>query len=67
MLFALELSVSDRVLRALTRKFNLHENVSLLSVAEKCSPNMTGADMYALCADAWFQAAKRKVITTLIA
>ncbi|KAM0950771.1 putative AAA+ ATPase domain, ATPase, AAA-type, core [Dioscorea sansibarensis] len=53
-------SYRERVLRALTRKFNLHENVSLLSVAEKCSPNMTGADMYALCADAWFHAAKRK-------
>lgn len=50
-----------RVLRALTRKFKLHENVSLLSIAKKCPPNFTGADMYALCADAWFHAAKRKV------
>lgn len=50
-----------RVLKALTRKFKLDKNVSLFSVARKCPPNFTGADMYALCADAWFHAAKRKV------
>ncbi|XP_072970245.1 peroxisomal ATPase PEX6 [Typha angustifolia] len=54
-------SYRERVLKALTRKFKLHENVSLLSVAKRCPPNFTGADMYALCADAWFYAAKRKV------
>ncbi|RWW71217.1 hypothetical protein BHE74_00021066 [Ensete ventricosum] len=48
------------VLKALTRKFKLDKNVSLFSVARKCPPNFTGADMYALCADAWFHAAKRK-------
>lgn len=54
-------SYRERVLAALTRKFKLHENVSLLSIAKICPPNFTGADMYALCADAWFHAAKRKV------
>ncbi|CAN1354385.1 Peroxisome biogenesis protein 6 [Linum perenne] len=54
-------SYREGVLKALTRKFTLHEDVSLYSVAKKCPPNFTGADMYALCADAWFQAAKRKV------
>ncbi|XP_031499817.1 peroxisome biogenesis protein 6 isoform X3 [Nymphaea colorata] len=54
-------SYRERVLRALTRKFKLHENVSLLSIAKKCPPNFTGADLYALCADAWFQAAKNQV------
>lgn len=49
------------VLKALTRKFKLHEDVSLYSIAKKCPPNFTGADMYALCADAWFHAAKSKV------
>lgn len=29
----------------------------------KCPPNFTGADMYALCADAWFHAAKRMVLS----
>uniref|UniRef100_A0A5B7CCG5 Peroxisomal ATPase PEX6 n=1 Tax=Davidia involucrata TaxID=16924 RepID=A0A5B7CCG5_DAVIN len=55
-------SYRERVLKALTRKFKLHEDVSLYSVAKKCPPNFTGADMYALCADAWFHAAKRKVL-----
>ncbi|XP_010556760.1 PREDICTED: peroxisome biogenesis protein 6 [Tarenaya hassleriana] len=54
-------SYRERVLKALTRKFKLREDISLYSVAKKCPPNFTGADMYALCADAWFQAAKRKV------
>nr|CAD1818708.1 unnamed protein product [Ananas comosus var. bracteatus] len=51
------------VLKALTRKFQLHKDVSLLSVAKMCPPNFTGADMYALCADAWFHAAKLKVVS----
>ncbi|RZC21734.1 Peroxisome biogenesis protein 6 isoform B [Glycine soja] len=54
---------SKQVLKALTRKFKLHEDASLYSIAKKCPPNFTGADMYALCADAWFYAAKRKVLS----
>jgi peroxin-6 len=50
-----------RILKAQTRKYKLHKNVSLLSVAQRCPPNFTGADIYALCADAWFHAAKRSV------
>ncbi|KAI4303352.1 hypothetical protein MLD38_038996 [Melastoma candidum] len=59
-----EASYRERVLRALTRKFKLHEDVSLFSIAKRCPPNFTGADMYALCADAWFHAAKRKVLSS---
>lgn len=59
--------IFPRVLKALTRKFKLHEDVSLYSIARKCPPNFTGADMYALCADAWFHAAKRKVSPARIA
>ncbi|XP_057474383.1 peroxisomal ATPase PEX6 isoform X1 [Actinidia eriantha] len=55
-------SYRERVLKALTRKFKLHEDVSLYSIAKRCPSNFTGADMYALCADAWFHAAKRKVL-----
>ncbi|GAB2224808.1 hypothetical protein Drorol1_Dr00005585 [Drosera rotundifolia] len=54
-------SYRKRILLALTRKFQLHEDVSLYTIAKRCPPNFTGADMYALCADAWFHAAKRKV------
>ncbi|CAI9767880.1 unnamed protein product [Fraxinus pennsylvanica] len=59
-----EASYRERVLEALTRKFKLHKDVSLYEIAKKCPPNFTGADMYALCADAWFHAAKRKVLVT---
>jgi peroxin-6 len=48
-------------LAALTRKFTLDKNVSLVGIARRCPVNFTGADMYALCADAWLQATKRKV------
>lgn len=54
-------SYRERVLGALTRKFKFHGNVSLSSIAKRCPPNFTGADMYALCADAWLQAVKRKL------
>ncbi|KAH9329780.1 hypothetical protein KI387_001888, partial [Taxus chinensis] len=54
-------SFRERILGALTRKFKLHENVSLSAIAKRCPPNFTGADTYALCADAWLQAVKRKV------
>ncbi|GKV04957.1 hypothetical protein SLEP1_g17034 [Rubroshorea leprosula] len=57
-------SYRERVLKAQTRKFKLHEDVSLYSIAKRCPPNFTGADMYALCADAWFHAAKRKALNS---
>lgn len=59
-----EASYRERVLKALTRKFKLKEDISLLSIAKRCPPNFTGADMYALCADAWFHAAKRKALAS---
>lgn len=51
----------NRVLEALTRKFVLDKYVSLLTIAKRCPPNLTGADLYALCADAWTNGAKQKV------
>uniref|UniRef100_A0A0E0KV92 Peroxisomal ATPase PEX6 n=1 Tax=Oryza punctata TaxID=4537 RepID=A0A0E0KV92_ORYPU len=51
-------SYRERILKAQTRKYKLHKNVSLLSIAQQCPPNFTGADIYALCADAWYHAAK---------
>ncbi|GAQ84862.1 peroxin 6 [Klebsormidium nitens] len=52
-----------RVLEALTRKFQMAATVSLAAVAQRCPPTFTGADFYALCADAWLFALKRKVAT----
>jgi len=48
-----------RVLQALTRKFRLASDVALPQLAQRVPARYTGADMYALCADAWMRAAKR--------
>jgi peroxin-6 len=54
----LYLGVSDtdegqlRILQALTRKFRLGPALDLVRVARECPFNFTGADFYALCADA---------------
>ena len=42
-----------KVLQALTRKFKLAPDVALGEIAAACAPTLTGADLYALCADAW--------------
>jgi peroxin-6 len=62
----LYLGVSDthdaqlKILEALTRKFRLHSDLNLRSVAEQCPFNYTGADFYALCSDAMLKAMTRK-------
>jgi peroxin-6 len=62
----LYLGVSDthdaqlKILEALTRKFRLHLDLNLWSVAEQCPFNFTGADIYALCSDAMLKAMTRK-------
>ena len=61
----LYLGVSDthlaqlRILQALTRKFRLDPALDLENVASECSLNLTGADFYALCADALLKAMSR--------
>ena len=61
----LYLGVSDthiaqlRILQALTRKFRLDPALDLASVARECPLNLTGADFYALCADALLKAMSR--------
>jgi len=47
------------VLTALTRKFALAADVDLGAVAAECAPTFTGADLYALAADAWTAALYR--------
>ena len=47
------------IIRALTRKFTLAEDVDLLAVAETCPFTFTGADFYALCSDAQLKAMTR--------
>ena len=50
-----------RVLEALTRRFNLATDVALPELARRCPARYTGADLYALCADAWMRAVKRRL------
>jgi peroxin-6 len=49
-----------RILQALTRKFRLDPALDLMRVARACPFNFTGADFYALCADALLKAMTRK-------
>ncbi|KAI0792948.1 P-loop containing nucleoside triphosphate hydrolase protein [Abortiporus biennis] len=61
----LYLGVSDNndaqlnILHALTRKFKLHPDLSLENIVEACPFHYTGADFYALCADALLRAMSR--------
>ncbi|OCH95204.1 AAA-domain-containing protein [Obba rivulosa] len=48
------------ILQALTRKFKLHPDLRLETIAEQCPFHYTGADFYALCADALLKAMSRK-------
>lgn len=50
------------VLAALTRKFRLAPDVDLRAVARECVVTFTGADLYALAADAWLTGLKRTVV-----
>ena len=50
-----------KVLLALTRKFLLAPDVNLQSIADQCGAMLTGADLYALCADAWMAALRRLI------
>ncbi|QLQ80677.1 hypothetical protein HG537_0E00300 [Torulaspora globosa] len=47
------------ILQALTRKFELDDEVDLMAIADKCPFNYTGADFYALCSDAMLNAMTR--------
>lgn len=50
-----------QVLHALTRKFKLSADVDLDQLARSCPVTLSGADLYALCADAWMVAFKRHI------
>lgn len=54
----------ENILKALTRKFDLDHDVELSSIAGKCSELYSGADLYALCADAWMIAMRSLPTTT---
>ena len=49
------------LLKAQTRTMKLSADVELQSIVEQLPSSLTGADMYALCADALLHAVQRKV------
>jgi peroxin-6 len=49
-----------KILRALTRKFQLAKDVDLEALAASLPPSYTGADSYGLCANALLRAVKRR-------
>lgn len=56
-----EVSVKHNILKAITRKFKLSEDVDLLDLAKRCPSNLTGADLYALCSDAMLASMRKKI------
>jgi SpoVK/Ycf46/Vps4 family AAA+-type ATPase len=45
----------------LTRKFKLAADVDLAAISRACPKTLSGADLYALAADAWMVALKRRI------
>jgi len=50
-----------KILEALTRKFKLYPGTDLTEIVEHCPNNLTGADFYALSADAYSIATQRLI------
>lgn len=51
----------EKILQAITRKFQLAPDVDLEAVAKKCPGHLTGADLYSLCSDAMLTALRKKI------
>ncbi|CAH0547485.1 unnamed protein product [Brassicogethes aeneus] len=49
------------VLTALTRKFNFSKDVDLEKIVKQCPVNITGADFYGICSNAWSAAVRRLI------
>ncbi|EDW09954.1 peroxisome assembly factor 2 isoform X2 [Drosophila mojavensis] len=47
------------VLRAQTQRFNLADDVDLAQIAENLKTEMSGADLYSICSNAWLSAVRR--------
>jgi peroxin-6 len=51
----------EAVLRALTRKFTLGPDIDMASVADRCPTTLSGADYYAICAEAMLGAMRERM------
>uniref|UniRef100_A0A1B0GMP6 Peroxisomal ATPase PEX6 n=1 Tax=Phlebotomus papatasi TaxID=29031 RepID=A0A1B0GMP6_PHLPP len=52
------------VLEAQMKKFNLDKSVKLKKIAEMLKSEMTGADIYSICSNAWLSAVRRTIAAT---
>lgn len=43
------------------RRFNLSKDIDLSEVVRTCPTNITGADFYGICSNAWSSAVKRLI------
>lgn len=43
-------------------RFNLSDNIRLEEIAESGPENVTGADYYGLCSNAWMHAVRRLIL-----
>lgn len=50
------------VLEAITNKFKFEKHIQLKNVAELLNEEMTGADLYSICSNAWLSAVRRTVL-----
>ncbi|CAB4011687.1 peroxisome assembly factor 2-like, partial [Paramuricea clavata] len=51
-----------KIMKALTRKFDLPEEINLGDIIDMCPENLTGADFYALCSNALLNAIRRQIL-----
>ncbi|XP_037946284.1 peroxisome biogenesis protein 6-like isoform X1 [Teleopsis dalmanni] len=49
------------VLRAQTKKFNLSNDFNVDDIAERLKGDMSGADLYSVCSNAWLSAVRRTI------
>lgn len=58
------ITVDDKelVVKALTKKFKLKKEVSTRKIAELIQPDVTGADLYSICSNAWLNAVRRHIL-----
>ena len=53
--------LKEKILRAITRKLHLEEDLDLSDLALRCPAHTTGADLYALCSSATVCALRREI------
>ncbi|XP_058825813.1 peroxisomal ATPase PEX6 [Topomyia yanbarensis] len=51
----------ESVLQAITSKFHLSKDLTLRKIAEGLELDMTGADLYSICSNAWLSAVRRAI------